>query len=231
MAFLYICILCISFSLCSFSLPQYGTNSINLNGMDQKGSAKTYGDLDVVGVNNSGKIKAVNNVGNGGSAESNLIGTVQGRNNKLKVQKAKSNVGAFGSSTHNFISDIGPGNVGVVNSKQVGGMGSLKNANLLDKVSGNGFKVNNVLQTNNGGKNSINHSARLSGIGGTIVNNFKNGGGSVNSAVDSSNSKGSTVFNMVQGGKTSISTDRQGNSILNIGTSVGGSFKASRLSG
>jgi hypothetical protein len=52
---------------------------------------------------------------------------------------------------------------------------------------------------------------------------MRNGGGTINQALNTSNAKGSA--------KTGISTDKNGNSILNIAGGNSGNFKASKLSG
>jgi hypothetical protein len=129
------------------------------------GSTDTLGQFHQMGIGNKGLLKVRNNVGPGGSSgtflsgstkgfgnylelkangrlghgavgTTTLVGSVQGRGNVLK-QTANSRLGNGAVSSNNLISDIGPGNIGISNSSQLGGFGTVKTANIVDNMTGN----------------------------------------------------------------------------------------------
>jgi hypothetical protein len=182
------------------------------------GNSNTFLNGDTRGIGNNLRLTSNNSLGTGAAGASTLVGSAYGVGNMLG-QNANSFLGNGAASSHNLISSIGPGNIGISNSNQLGGLETAKTTNFVDNIQGNGLKVNGVNQNNcASGTCTINGIAQLTGRGGTLVNSFNNGGhGTVNSMIQNSNALGSTVFNFVPGVQTGATTDRKGNTILNIG--------------
>jgi hypothetical protein len=220
------------------------------------GTAESLGRMDIQGSNNHGIIQTNTNIGKDGFGKSSLNGSIAGgSNNKLEqignmkigstgtgvlnfegnasgpgnklVQTGNTTSGRNGISVHNFLSNLGPGTVGTVNSSQIGGKNSINTANVYSNLKGNALKVNNIDQR--GKYNTFTNVASLQGVGGTLINNVNGQKGTVNQSLDTTNAKGSTVFNMVKGGATGITTDKNGNSIINLGNKTSGNFVPTQL--
>jgi hypothetical protein len=226
------------------------------------GSTDTIGQFQQLGFGNKGLLKVNNKIGAGGNSNTVLTGSTEGIGNSLDLKSNnKLGAGAVGASTligsasglgnflgqtansklkdgavsaHHLISSIDAGNIGVSNSTQLGGKGTVKTANIVDNINGNGLKINGAKQNNCAdGTCTINGIHQLTGKSGVVVNSFDNGGtGTINSMVQNSNAIGSSVFNFVPGAQTGASTDKNGNTILNIAGSLDTKgIKASQLMG
>lgn len=196
---------------------------VSNNSIENEGELTIAGNLNAAGTNNKGEIAVKNVIGVGASDNTLLSSDTTGKKNTSTL-KAASVGGDYSSSVHSFVNSVGTSNKSVNISDQLGGTGSAQIANFVTNVKGG--SATNIANQGNcaNGTCAATSIASMEGNGGLLVNSFNNGGqGTINSLVANKKARGSTVLNLIGNSTQSdLSSDVNGNSVLNIGLTFKG---------